>query len=312
MWSLGIVTLTLLTRHMDVALEALDLMEQRALDAFLAISVFGEPSQFSSDSQQFVWRCLQVLPGHRMSAAEAQCHDWLCTPANHLERFQELDRRTMGAWKAQTQLSPLPYDLPDVRAKHLSMSEMEKRQLRLSDRFNPMEEQSRMHDEASHYFHRPVKPTGNTASEESGNRASPASDEGRTFGSHMDDYITETAPIEQYLLSYEHFDDQTAQTANTAAQKSTKQVKRSKMRTQEAALLPLTGLGKHLNLVPTSTTDHREQVLKELKRANAKFLPDIPAHAAFSIAVGGPERSALEQQTLRKVPTNISRNGFFR
>ncbi|POR32136.1 Protein kinase-like domain protein, partial [Tolypocladium paradoxum] len=283
MWSLGIVTLTLLTRHMDVGLEALDRVEQHVLDIFLEVSVFEEGTQFSSDSEQFVWRCLQVLPSDRLSAIEAQCHDWLCTPENHLERFQELDRRTMGDWKAQTQLSPMPYELPDVRAQHLSMSEMQQQQLRLSDRFNPAEEQSQTPDETSQYFHGFVKPANNTASDEVADRAGSTSDTGPEFGSRANSWVTETSPIVQYLLPPGKYpDDQSPQAANAAAQPVAKRLRRSKVRIQDAALLPWTGLGKNLSLGSKSTNYQREQVLEELKRANAKFLPDIPTHPAFS------------------------------
>lgn len=313
MWSLGIVTLTLLTRHMDVGLEALDRVEQHVLDVFLEVSVFDDPGQFSWDSEQFVRQCLQVLPSGRMNAAEAQCHDWLCTPENHLERFQELDRRTMGDWKARTQLSPMPYELPDVRAKHLSMSEMEQQQLRLSDRFSPVEEQSEIPDEISQYFHGFVQPANNASSEEIAGQAGSASITGPPFGSRANSCVTETSPIEQYLLSSgKHPDKQTAQAANTAAQPVAKRLRRSKVRIQDAALLPLTDLGKHLNSVPKPTNGQREQVLEELRRANAKFLPDIPAHPASSTGLGGTRTSALEQQKHGKVPTSISYPRLFR
>ncbi|PNY29343.1 Protein kinase-like domain protein [Tolypocladium capitatum] len=300
MWSLGIVTLALLTRHMDVGLEALDRVEQHVLDVFLDVSVFDEPGQFSSDSEQFVWRCLQVLPSDRMDAAEAQCHNWLCTPENHLERFQELDRRTMGDWKAQTQLSPMPYELPDVRAKHLLMPEMEQQQMRLSDRFNPVEEQSQTPDKTLQYLHGFAKPANNTGSKEIAAREDPATDIRPRFGSRANSCVTKTCPIEQFLLSpSKHPNDQTSQAADTAGHPVSKRLRRSKVRIQDAALLPLTDLRNNINSGPRSIDDQRKQVLEELKRANAKFLPDIPVRPAFSRALGGNGTSALEKRLFR-------------
>ncbi|RCI15990.1 hypothetical protein L249_2991 [Ophiocordyceps polyrhachis-furcata BCC 54312] len=122
MWSLGIVTLTLITHGMDVSLKGLDRMAQPEIQQFLKDDAL-QPGYFSQHCEDFVIRCLQTRPSSRMTAAQARHHKWLCRPVKHLEHFRELERIARSNWTTSHKVRPMPLQLPDVTDEHFVPSE---------------------------------------------------------------------------------------------------------------------------------------------------------------------------------------------
>jgi serine/threonine protein kinase len=104
---------------MDLNYGDLNRMIQEDLDTTIESAFSSTEPSTSAEGSDFIWRCLRVDPEVRMTAIEAECHDWFCVPEDHLEFFRQLDRRMLMQWNIQRQLKPLPWELPDlqVRAK---------------------------------------------------------------------------------------------------------------------------------------------------------------------------------------------------
>ena len=113
-WSLGIVATQMLAIAVDFDFSILSSLMQDKVENMLRHEVFKPWLKLSKNSKVFIWQCLQICPEDRMTVLEAECHDWLCTPAKHLEFFERLDRRMMATWKPPKQLIPLPMQLPSV------------------------------------------------------------------------------------------------------------------------------------------------------------------------------------------------------
>jgi serine/threonine protein kinase len=114
MWSLGMVVYLLLAMSLDPNFEGMNRMSQDQLRDFLSKNLSDLDHEVSYNAKNFLWRCLQTMPSMRMTAFDAECHDWLCTPEKHLSFFQELDRRMLRDWKQKDELSPMPFPIPDV------------------------------------------------------------------------------------------------------------------------------------------------------------------------------------------------------
>lgn len=116
MWSLGVVAAIMLTASLDIGdiIPKLNRLSQDALDQALKQDILQPCLKVSKNGKTFVWKCLQIFPETRLTALEAGCHDWLCTPEKHLLFFQQLDQRILGNWKAPTELKPMPIQLPSV------------------------------------------------------------------------------------------------------------------------------------------------------------------------------------------------------
>ncbi|KAL7807374.1 kinase-like protein [Trichoderma aethiopicum] len=115
MWSLGLITLRMLTFDVE-CFGSLTRMDQKSLEQTVTTMLEEVSPKRSSDGQRFVLACLQLAPMKRMTAAEAECHDWFCTPQKHLEFFQRLDERCQTELTDDdTHLKPMPWDLASLR-----------------------------------------------------------------------------------------------------------------------------------------------------------------------------------------------------
>ncbi|KAG6080879.1 hypothetical protein E4U15_003130 [Claviceps sp. LM218 group G6] len=122
MWAVGIVTAIMLTAssETDEVIAKLCQSSQDIILQYLRCNIFRPDLKLSKNSKKFVWQCLQRHPQDRLTAFEAECHDWLCTPVEHLRFFKQLDRRVLGDWKVQEEFSPLPLQLPSVLMSSLA------------------------------------------------------------------------------------------------------------------------------------------------------------------------------------------------
>ncbi|KAG5981247.1 hypothetical protein E4U55_003140 [Claviceps digitariae] len=116
MWAVGIVTAIMLTASLetDGVIAKLCQSNQDIILHYLKCDIFRPDLKLSKNSKIFVWQCLQRSPPDRLTAPEAECHDWLCTPEEHLQFFKQLDRKILGEWKVKSELSPMPLQLPSV------------------------------------------------------------------------------------------------------------------------------------------------------------------------------------------------------
>ncbi|QPH12573.1 hypothetical protein C2857_004786 [Epichloe festucae Fl1] len=116
MWAVGIITAIMLTASLDIddVIAKLCYSDQDAILQNLKCNIFLPDLKLSKNSKTFVWQCLQRSPQDRQTVLEAECHDWLCTPEEHLRFFEQLDYRVLGEWEMQAELSPMPLQLPSV------------------------------------------------------------------------------------------------------------------------------------------------------------------------------------------------------
>lgn len=90
-------------------------MDQQSLEQMVNTMLEEVSPKRSSVSQSFVLACLQLAPTNRITAAEAECHDWFCAPQKHFEFFQQLDKRCQTEiTDDDTHLKPMPWDLASL------------------------------------------------------------------------------------------------------------------------------------------------------------------------------------------------------
>lgn len=310
MWSLGIVALTLLTHHLDVRLEGLDRMGQQQLDEFLEQNILQAPAQFSPNCESFVRHCLLVSPDDRISASGALCHDWLCTPETHLTYFEELERRSSSSWKPARHLQPMPLHLPDVTDRHLSLSETHQG-LRLGSRLAPWWESLQDWDESSEYFHGQVRLEPKVSSGMAVENTSRSSHRCSTMDSVLDGSVTETSLL--IPMDTKHQAGRAGQGAGSSAgQPSILQEGKSKRKAQDTALLPLNNFEKPSGSGHKFAPDQREEVLEELRRAKALFVPDIPNSSTAAAAPNGGRERAQARKSKSQRFTSASSPALFR
>lgn len=114
-WSLGLVALRLVTYEVE-SFGGFTRMSQQSLEEKVKTMIKGISPKRSSNSQRFVLACLQLAPMHRITAAEAECHDWFCTPKKHFKFFQRLDQRCRTNLDDSTHLTPMPWDLTTLQS----------------------------------------------------------------------------------------------------------------------------------------------------------------------------------------------------
>ncbi|CAM1502973.1 Fc.00g077490.m01.CDS01 [Cosmosporella sp. VM-42] len=288
-WSLGVVVLLLVASGSDVSFEGINRMSQREIGKFLKVVFSRLIKHPSSNAKNFIWTCLQTMPSERMDAIQVQRHDWLCKPERHLKFFRELDRRMMADWDYQTELSPMPWEIRSLK-KNSPVAEMESEHL------------------ASQYF---------TAAPEDQARLAPGLLQGPYSVPQPEEAIADLdaeASLTSLTSENEPSSDQADRSASAKAEVKTKQSqhlwkgfttpspikfvkpesrpkrKRSiKIKVNDAALLPLTNLERHLRPAPGNR--HREQVLAELKTSNRKFIVEPSPILPMT-----PPRMVLSQQ----------------
>jgi serine/threonine protein kinase len=262
MWSLGVVTLLLLTSGYEVEITDNIRKEQKEIGNYLR-GIFAKMAKPpSNNGKRFLRDCLRIDPLVRMSALRAELHDWLCRPSEHREFFEFLDRKMFSEWKPQDELKPMPLELPSLGTSVTQEPEFR----------------------CSHYFASEATPPPPSTSSETGcSNMHPPSSGGE-------------APTELEIDRAPHAPNQSSPT-NIGGLVHEVQVKReespydgfrkpmlpeqsghrinrkkkSRYRGHEPDLHPLPGLDRHLT--PTcSNPRHRQQVLDELERSNVKFL----------------------------------------
>ncbi|KAI8715447.1 hypothetical protein NCS52_01052500 [Fusarium sp. LHS14.1] len=266
-WSLGVVTTILLAaEHHD---EDLNRMEDDGIEIYIRDLFHSLPRRPSLNAYDFVWMCLQRDPSQRMTAHEAQEHEWLCTPAKHLKFFRLLDRRIMSYWKPHDKLKPMPWELPcliksgpptptrEPGSSSQYFTGTPVRSKRWADSSTIVDEEDlvqrgadSMDDEVSSPFAVPTRPTRSTDTSPNGMRKKDIKSE-------------HPQPPCHGFLKPEH---------PRHAEIGTKRKRIPRIKTHGTELHPLPGLARHL---PRSVNHyHRENVLLELQRSNSKFLVD--------------------------------------
>lgn len=304
---------------LDPNFEGMNRLNQDELKDLLSENFSNLNHELSFNAKNFIWKCLQTMPSMRMTAFDAECHDWLCTPDKHLSFFQELDRRMLGDWKHQEELRPLPFEIPDV-GRGSSPATESNVEGRISQYFAPKTENPAQTSEPTSTVHPVGKRCGVADAginvEQSLSRASEPQAKMAGFTHKQTGLDMQHTPTsKQSRPPWAGFC-----TPSETFVKPTPPAKRkrpSRSRFSDAALLPLNNLERHLRLPPTNR--QREQVLEELKRSNAKFvveqdstMPETPPkvislHQAPPVAKRQKTRDALRNSadTRHLVAANI-------
>lgn len=270
-WSLGIVTLMLLTPSLSDYLGDLNRMDEESLEAYIKEAVINAAGAPSLNGCKFILSCLQISPKKRMSAIEAECHDWLCSPDSHLEFFQKLDRKIMSNWRKKNQVTPMPLDLPDLLGCMSKAPKSNKLPLDGGTEQSSQKSQSPYQDEDSEYF----PALSNINSNDDGSFKKPDLPKHKNIASkpktdnHKLKLIDESATknAKNSRMPWEQFH---GHKVSRSSQSTSKHKKKTLARVHDLTFHPLTGLDRHLRQNPPGS--RREQVLAELKRTNSKFL----------------------------------------
>ena len=279
-WSLGVVTLLLLASGSDIDFGDMNRMDQKTISEFLVDSFSIVAPTPSEHGKLFVWECLRISASERMSTTQAECHDWLCLPEKHQEFFRSLDRRMMSEWHLQSQLKPMPLQLPSLLSKPPVFDSYEDPSSTgiLTDSLDNVPLQDMIDDRASYH------------DEEAANPEEPTENQAQKEPSHGDDMFTKPE-LPAYAKAIKKLQRSKSKPSNPPRQldhsadpklvrrsSSNHKRKRSAMvAIPDVLLLPLSGLDRHLRPDPDASNSQRERVLDELKKRNAKFLVDPPA-----------------------------------
>jgi hypothetical protein len=114
MWSLGMVTLALLSTATQNELHEFALLDQAAVKETVTTIISRRIKPPSINGLSFVHSCLQTSTARRLKTIDAARHAWLCSPPKHLEYFRRLDRKMMASFQVEKQFRPIPWELPDV------------------------------------------------------------------------------------------------------------------------------------------------------------------------------------------------------
>lgn len=237
-------------------------------------SVFSKMiKQPSANGKKFIWDCLQRLPTDRLTATEAECHEWLCKPQRYLDFFERLDIKMKKAWIPQTEIRPMPLELPSVVGNELPSLDSH------TSHHDQANEQEPCHPPlatttSSHHFQKQKSKDSGIASEFFENTEPQSCSEVQVCHSANETRLIEMPP-KQTRPPWEGFQKPTS----PFSQSDQFMRKVAKFKIHDAALLPLTNLDRHLH--PHPDRNHRRQVLEELKKTNSKFLieksPFVPA-----------------------------------
>ncbi|UPK93927.1 hypothetical protein LCI18_004862 [Fusarium solani-melongenae] len=283
-WSLGVVTTILLTAERHDA--DLNRMDDEEIEQYIRDLFHSLPRRPSLNAYDFVWMCLQRDPSQRMTANEAQEHEWMCTPAKHLKFFRLLDKRIMSYWRPQDKLKPMPWELPclvksgpptptrEPGSSSQYFSGTPVRSKRQADDSTVVDQEGLLkqgadgaNDEVSSLS---VVPT-----------ASSRSTDTSPNGMRKKDIKSEhPQPLWHGFLKPEH---------PRHSETGPKRKRIPRIKTHGTELHPLPGLARHL---PRPVNHfHRENVLLELQRSNSKFLDEscsIPSTPLEMVAPPAP------------------------
>ena len=109
-WSLGIITF-ILVAGADADVDSFSKHGQSALDGIVSHAYSKRLPPPSDKAKKFIRGCLCVLSDERMTAKQADTHEWLCTPKNHLRFFHDMDKRMLADWEEESLLRPMHREL---------------------------------------------------------------------------------------------------------------------------------------------------------------------------------------------------------
>ncbi|UKZ71791.1 uncharacterized protein TrAtP1_012735 [Trichoderma atroviride] len=264
MWSLGLVTLRLLTLDAE-GFGSLTRMDQPSLEKVVKAIIQAVSPKLSSNSLRFALACLQLTPVNRITAAEAECHDWFCTPQKHFEFFQQFDRRCFeGAASDNAQLKPMPWDLASLQF-FSPMSTPAKTLANSGETSTQGDSPSCI--EKSKYFDGAQKDVKSAELELATKLSSPPQE--------FEAPLSKAKPVVGYPEACKT--EKTLKTLHKDSHKGYWKVEARILTAQQVRIcdvlqLPLTDLDRHLKPANANPRNHREDVLAELERLNAKFL----------------------------------------
>lgn len=116
MWSLGVVTLCLLTGDALITFDALQEMSQSDIATILAKANDEHPKwrDLNIYGQDFVKKLLVLNPENRMTSRDAVKHDWFTKPAKVAVELENLYERANIFWPKRRHSVGIVEDLPDV------------------------------------------------------------------------------------------------------------------------------------------------------------------------------------------------------
>jgi serine/threonine protein kinase len=116
MWSLGVVTLCLLTGDALITFDALRKMSQSDIATILANANDEHPKwrDLNVYGQDFVRRLLVLDPENRMTSRSAIKHDWFTKPARVAVELDKLYERANIFWPKRRHSVGIVEDLPDL------------------------------------------------------------------------------------------------------------------------------------------------------------------------------------------------------
>ena len=116
MWSLGVITLCLLTGSPFISFEELQDMNQADIAAKLAQAGHDYPP-WSQQGKDFIKKLIVLEPLKRMTAKEAVDHDWFRKPTRIAVELDKLYERSLVFWSKRPNYIGIVEDLPDVLPK---------------------------------------------------------------------------------------------------------------------------------------------------------------------------------------------------
>lgn len=240
MWSLGLITLLLMTYCGSDAIAKLPI-DQAELQDCIHDLLATPTNGYTTNAKMFILGCLQVSPKKRLSSEEADTHAWLRTPLTHLKFFQEMDDRILADWKLERELRPTPYELPDVLVPT-----------------SPAKVSQEV-----------VSPKATTAP-----IRSPAVEKSESHSTFVDEGNTPTVPRQTTKNEIRVVRVKSARPSSprTTTQKRIARIKARNIRVSDSLQLPINSLEKHLSC---EKPDRRPQVLQKLQETNARFISRI-------------------------------------
>ncbi|KAK4068962.1 hypothetical protein Trihar35433_5541 [Trichoderma harzianum] len=278
-WSLGLVALRLLTSDVE-SFENLTRIDQQSIEQMVKAMIKEISPKLSSNSQRFTLACLQLTPVNRITAAEAECHDWFCTPQKHFEFFQQLDRRCLSDLGDDTQLKPMPWDLASLQSPPLPPAPTK---LSTNSAHKSIRWSSPPCTDTSGYFRGLQQDMKAARVGPLPGLSSPAHGTGvltykPKLAKESPDVTRNEEQIQNTPLRDRHGEDRKPETRIMTPHQ---------LRVCDVLQLPLPGLDRHLK--PPHSKTHRQDVLAELKRRDAKFLTDTMQAAMENGDTGGEE-----------------------
>jgi serine/threonine protein kinase len=260
-------------------------MDQQSLEKVVQAMIQEVSPKRSSNSQRFVLACLQLIPINRITAAEAECHDWFCTPQKHFEFFQQLDRRCLTDLSDNAQLKPMPWDLASLQSLSPVSTPGKYSAIKKSIRWG-----SPLCVETSGYFESAQQDMESTTLEPLTGLSSPPQEPGTLLSKAKPATrdLDVAYKTEKGLNIYRHKEYRKAEARIMTSRQ---------LRICNVLQPPLPGLHKHLN--PAKPKTHRQEVLAELKRLNAKFLTDT-----MQVIMENEDTGANEHQDLVSLSVN--------